>query len=327
MGVPHGPAAAGSRPRESRPWLSLLDDERLARMVGAGSERAFATLYERYHQPLYRYCRSIVGNDADAQDALQSALAGAFAALGRGQHEAPLRLRPWLFRIAHNEAISQLRRRSQTVELSEATECAAASVPDRAGERERLRTLVRDLGALSERQRGALVMRELNGLSHEQIALALGMSANAVKQAIFEARQGLMACEQGRAMTCEDVMRSVSDASRRITRSRRVRAHLRDCSECAAFDAAIATRGSDLRILAPPLAPAAAAGLIAGVLGTPSQHGGAGAALAAGSAGKPAVVALALKATLVAAVVATGSVGLAHALTSHTPAAPARVAG
>jgi DNA-directed RNA polymerase specialized sigma24 family protein len=98
--------------------LALLGDERLARLVGNGSERAFASLYERYHQPLYRYCRSIVRDDTDAQDALQSALASAFVALKRGQRDAPLR--PWLFRIAHNEAISLIRRRAGTGELTDA---------------------------------------------------------------------------------------------------------------------------------------------------------------------------------------------------------------
>jgi RNA polymerase sigma-70 factor (ECF subfamily) len=59
----------------------LTRDERLAWLVGRGSERAFAALYHRYHQQLYRYCRSMLRDDADAQDALQSTFTGAFAAL------------------------------------------------------------------------------------------------------------------------------------------------------------------------------------------------------------------------------------------------------
>ena len=273
----------------------MLDDERVARLVGGGNERAFMALYERYHQPLYRYCRSIVRNDADAQDALQSAFASAFAALRKGSRDAPVR--PWLFRIAHNEAVSLLRRRSRTVELSEAAEQTAQSVPDRAGQRERMRQLVADLAELSERQRGAIVMRELNGLSHELIAGALGMSVNAAKQAIFEARQALHDCERGREMACDEVLRSVSDVDRRLQRNRRVRAHLRDCSGCAAFEAAIRERRSDLRVLAPPLAPAAAGMLLSRVLGgSQVHHAGSAGAVAAGSAGKSVGTALALKA-------------------------------
>jgi len=71
--------------------LFRLGDERLARLVAVGHERAFALLYERYHQPLYRYLRSMLGQDADAQDALQSAFASAFAALKAGRRNAPLR--------------------------------------------------------------------------------------------------------------------------------------------------------------------------------------------------------------------------------------------
>src|SRR5512142_2508170 len=94
--------------------FGLLGDERLVRLAAAGHERAFAIVYERHHQALYRYCRSILRNDADAQDALQSTFTAAFAALGRGSPDAPIR--PWLFRIAHNEAVSALRRRRPSVE-------------------------------------------------------------------------------------------------------------------------------------------------------------------------------------------------------------------
>jgi hypothetical protein len=100
----------------SGPWLGasalpmpLSGEERLARLAGEGNDRACGVLFERYHQPLYRYCRSLVRSDVDAQDALQSTFAAALGALQRGQRDAPLR--PWLFRIAHNESISLLRRR------------------------------------------------------------------------------------------------------------------------------------------------------------------------------------------------------------------------
>src|SRR5690348_6159229 len=76
---------------------SLLGDERLAELVGQGNERAFSTLYSRYHQQLYRYCHSIVRHEADAQDVLQSTFTAALGALRRGQRNAPLR--PWLYRI------------------------------------------------------------------------------------------------------------------------------------------------------------------------------------------------------------------------------------
>jgi RNA polymerase sigma factor (sigma-70 family) len=287
---------------------SPAGDERLATLVGRGSERAFTTLYRRYHQALYRYCRSIVRDEADAQDALQSTFMCALAALRRGQRKAPLR--PWLFRIAHNEAISLIRRRGVAwEELSDAAGSPAPSAEDRAGERERLSLLLSDVAQLPDRQRGALMMRELNGLSHEEVGLALGMSASAAKQAIFEARTALAELAEGRAMTCDAVRRIVSDGDRRVLRGRRVRSHLRHCPPCAAFAEAIPARRAALRALAPPLAPAAGAGVLARVT---AGHGGSTAA-----ATKLAGLALATKAVVAVAIVAGTAAGVGGALSGH----------
>src|ERR1700753_4153535 len=229
-------APASARPTAAwRPLYSVLGDERLARLVGDGNKQAFAPLYERYYQQLYRYCRSIVHDDLDAQDALQSTFASAFAALRKGQRDAPLR--PWLFRIAHNEAVSVIRRRRPSEELSEASEPCGESVEEQAGERARFALLLQDRSEPPERQRSALVMRELSGLSHEEIAIVLGTSVGAAKQTIFEARRSLSEFAEGRVMACDEVRKVVSDADGRSLRSRRVRAHLSDCSGCAEFAA------------------------------------------------------------------------------------------
>src|SRR5438034_8876534 len=97
-----GSAASLSRTSGTAWPLRMVGDERLVQMAAAGSERAFAAIYERHARSLYRYCRSILHHDQDAQDALQAAMTRALAALSRGAPDAPLR--PWLFRIAHNEA-------------------------------------------------------------------------------------------------------------------------------------------------------------------------------------------------------------------------------
>jgi RNA polymerase sigma factor (sigma-70 family) len=292
--------------------LSLAGDERLARLVKDGDEQAFATLYERYHQRLYRYCRSILHDDADAQDALQSSFAGAYAALAEGRRDAPLR--PWLYRIAYNEAVSTLRRRRPDVALTAADELPTRSAEEQASQRARLALVVSDLSELTERQRGALVMRELSGLSHDEIAVALGVSVGAAKQTIFEARRSLAEFAQGRSMQCEDVCRAVSDGNGRALRGRKIRAHLRDCAPCAAFSAAIPARSRDLRAIAPPLSTFAAASLLRRVLSTGSGHGtGSGAGLAAGAttaAGKAAAIVAASKAFAGVAVVATAAIGV-----------------
>ncbi len=201
--------------------FGVLGDERLAQRAGAGDERAFAVVYERYHQILYRYCRSILNNEADAQDALQSSFAAAFASLRTGQRDAPIR--PWLFRIVYNESISILRRRRPALELSQAPDSATSSVEDQVAERAALSALMRDLHELTDRQRSALVLRELSGLSHQEIAIALGTSVGAAKQTIFEARQSLLEFAEGRAMACDEIRRTISDADGRSLRSRRLR--------------------------------------------------------------------------------------------------------
>src|SRR5580765_3344205 len=96
-----------------------------------GDAAAFAAVYERHHQALYRYCRSIVRHEEDAQDALQSTMTRAFAALQDEQRD--FELRPWLFRIAHNEAVTILRRRPADGELDDHP--ALGSLEDRVAER------------------------------------------------------------------------------------------------------------------------------------------------------------------------------------------------
>ena len=96
--------------------LGLLGDGRLARLAAKGDPRAFAAIYERYHQDLFRYCRSITGNGEDASDALQNTMTQALRSLPGERRE--IALRAWLFRIAHNEAVSLIRRRTASVELT-----------------------------------------------------------------------------------------------------------------------------------------------------------------------------------------------------------------
>jgi len=324
------PAHAPGRPLS----LDRLSDELLARQVARGSGRAFAALYERYHQPLYRYCRSIVRDDADAQDVLQSTFTAALLALRRERRNAPLR--PWLFRIARNESITLLRHRSRErdQEINEAAAPAASSAEDQAAGRARWALLVRDLAGLPERQRSALLLREMSGLSHEEIAIALGTNVGAAKQAIFEARQGLTELAEGRAMSCDDVRRRLSAGDRRMLRGRGVRAHLRDCSGCTAFAAAIDERTTELRGLAPTLPSSAAAVVLTRALGAATSHGGPGAAAGlaagAGAAGKLAGTTVTWKVLTGVAVVAgatVGVTGIQHVLRQdHAHAPPASMA-
>ncbi len=283
-------------------------DARLAKLAAAGDERAFAAIYDRYHQELYRYCFAILGEAHDAQDALQGTMASALRALPG--ESRPIELRPWLYRVAHNESISIVRRRQPPAEAQEPDLPREPAVDAVFESRERLRTLVADLATLSERQRSALVMRELSGLSHEQIAVALGTSSGAARQVVYEARQALLELEEGRDMECERVRMALSDGDGRRLRGRGVRAHLRGCQGCRDFQAGIEQRAADFELLVPPLAAVAASGVLATVLGGGSAGAGAGGLAASGvGGGLLSAKALAVVAASAAVGVGAGTVG------------------
>ncbi len=259
------PASAAWMPRR------LLADARLARLAARGDQRAFEAIFERYHQELYRYCRAILRDSDDAQDALQATMASALHSLPG--EERRIVLRPWLYRVAHNEAISILRKRSEAPDSPGGPEPTTAGADLEAEARERLRSLVADLDRLPDRQRGALVMRELSGLSYAEIGSALAVSPAAARQAVYEAREALRDVSRGREMDCDAARRAVSEGDGRRLRSRRLRAHLRACDSCSDFSAAISQRRSDLRALCPPLSAIAASGLMTGVLGGTGKGG------------------------------------------------------
>ncbi|HLI61119.1 MAG TPA: sigma-70 family RNA polymerase sigma factor [Solirubrobacteraceae bacterium] len=230
-------------------------------MSGTDRPGALAILYARHHQALYRYCATLVRDEADAQDALQATWLRALLALRRGQRDAPLR--PWLFRIAHNESVSILRRRVRGRESALMPAGAPRSAEEGVLARERFAQVLDDLHSLPERARSALVLRELTGLSHEEIAGALGITVPAARQSIYEARRGLQEQARGRAMACGEIQLRVSDGDRRALRSRVVRAHIRHCAECAAFAGAIGERRESPRAFAPTLGIGASGAILA----------------------------------------------------------------
>jgi RNA polymerase sigma factor (sigma-70 family) len=253
----------------------LLSDERLARRATGGDQHAFEEIFRRYHQDLYRFCLATVSSPQDAQEALQNTMVKVMRALP-GEERA-IKLKPWLFRIARNEAIETLRKRRDTVQLDAELLASPSEIAVAADARERLRELLADLTELPERQRSALVMRELAGLEFAEIGEAFGTSAAVARQTLYEARQSLRQMDEGREMSCATVRQAISDADGRVTRRRDVRAHLRDCVGCRAFRDDIARRRQEFAAIA-PLPAAVAIGLLQGALG-----GQAGATLAAGA--------------------------------------------
>jgi RNA polymerase sigma factor (sigma-70 family) len=323
--------AFGSSPRLVP--LRLMGDNQLARMVARGESAAFEQIYERHHQQLYRYARAIVRNDEDARDVVQNAMTDALRALRAGGSGRDIALKPWLYTIVRNEAISLLRRRRPHLELDlESSEAGTTEAPADDDTRERLEQLLADLRNLSERQRQALLMRELAGLDYDEIAASLDVKPNAARQAVFEARAALGEISTGRQLGCETIRRSIAAGDRRAMRGRRLRAHMRSCDACRDLELAFDRRRRDLALLAPGLSAPAAAGLLQAVLGAAGIGGGAGGAAvvasAAGAGGLAAAGAGALKGFAVTAAVVGAGVGVVavkHEAPAHKPAV-ARVA-
>jgi RNA polymerase sigma factor (sigma-70 family) len=285
----------------------MSSDERLAQRAAAGDQAAFEQIYVRYHQDLYRFCLAMVGNPPDAQDALQNTMIKVLRSLPGEKRQ--IKLKPWLYRIARNEAVEILRRRRESTEL-EPEQMPVAALTETAETRERLRTLLADLEQLPERQRAALVMRELSGLDFDQIGTAFGSSAAVARQTLYEARLSLRQLDAGREMRCAEVMQELSNADGRVTRRREIQAHLRTCADCRAFQDDIAKRHEDLAALA-PLPVAASAGLLKGVLGSGASAsaaaGGLGGGVGAGAGKAIATSALVKGAATVAVVAVVGA--------------------
>ena len=264
------------RNRVSAPHASATRSDEALRQAARGDVGAFTVVYERHHLELYRYCRSILRHDEDAHDALHNTMTKAWEALQRGDREVALR--PWLFRIAHNEAVSMLRSRRSHAELGEA-DAVASSAEEDVELRQRLRRLRADLAVLPERQRSALVLRELCGLSHDEIAAVLVVSTATARQTIYEARVALHEAEAGRAMSCEEVKRAPSDGDGRVRRGRRIRGHIRTWG-CSSFADALRRRPNELGALLPPLPGTASVGILVRLLSGHSASGGATSAAA-----------------------------------------------
>jgi RNA polymerase sigma factor (sigma-70 family) len=168
--------------------LRFQPDGRLVSLVRDGYESAFEEIFRRYGAPLRSYAASIVTAQR-ADDVTQEAFTKAFIAL-RGT-DKEIQLRPWLYRIVRNTALTTIRDEPKPAfELDEA-QAPDMSPEELAEQREEITRLMTGLRDLPEPQRAAIVMRELEGLSHEQIAASLGLSGGAVRQSIYRARRAL----------------------------------------------------------------------------------------------------------------------------------------
>jgi RNA polymerase sigma factor (sigma-70 family) len=275
------------------------EDIRHARLVEAvrdGEARAFELLYERHHGPILSFCRHLTGRLEDAEDAVQHTFLSAYREITGSADE--LDLKPWLYTVARNRCLSLLRsRRVREGSAAGALWTGRHGPPEEHGveawgmeglaeeveRREELRALVADLGQLPEPQRAALVLSELEALSHAQIAQVLDVDTAKVRSLVFQARDSLISTRDARNTPCGEIRFQLSTLTGSSLRRRTLRRHVRGCVGCREFEVALRGQHRDFALILPVTA---GVGLRGTALGGGTAGGGVAAAggLAAGGA-------------------------------------------
>src|ERR687884_1066358 len=197
-------------------------------------DRSFERIYRRHVGDVYRYALALMRNQADAEDVTQTTFMNAYRAFQRG--ERPEKPENWLIAIAHNVCRQRFRQSARRpAEVAFEDDIADRLVDDDdAPTGEDIR---RALGHLAFNQRAALVMRELEGRSYAEIAEILELTTSAVETLIFRARRALREQLEG-SLTCGEAEFAISrQLDGRLPRQERgqLRAHLRECADCASF--------------------------------------------------------------------------------------------
>jgi RNA polymerase sigma factor (sigma-70 family) len=267
------------------PLLKLQGDERLIAMARAGNPGAFEAIVDRYQGRLLGFCRQMLNSTEDAEDVLQEVFVNAYRAMLADERE--INLRPWLYRIARNRCLNHLRK--PTADAQESMDMVptveAASTAEKVHNREEFRQLLTDVGKLPETQRSALLLREMDAMSYEEIAQAMEASVPSVKSLLVRARISLAEASQARQLTCGEVRIDLAEAAEGLRKlSGPVRRHVRDCEECADFRSQLRSNDKVLAALVPVGPLVALKGFIAGKLGLGGAGtGGAATATATGA--------------------------------------------
>jgi RNA polymerase sigma factor (sigma-70 family) len=322
----------------SVPLLRLQSDERLIALVRRGHHAAFEALVARYQTRLLAFCRHMLGSREDAEDVLQEVFTAAFNAILADDRD--INVRPWLYRIARNRSLNHLRRAtavgvdSMDIYYSE----NGQSTGEKILRRESFRQLVSDVQQLPETQRTALLLREIDALSYEQIAETMQTTVPSVKSLLVRARISLAEAAEARKLTCDEVRLELGEVAEGLAKiGAPARRHVRECDRCRFFRKQLRENNHALAAIFPvgPLliikkliltklgSTAGAGHVAAGGGATAGAAAGAGAASAGSAAGGLAslgATAIATKAVagLAAAVIVTaGAVEANHASALH----------
>src|SRR4051794_951297 len=290
--------------------LAGRSDERLVSIAKEGDERAFEVLYERHSPAIHRYCRSLLRSTQEAEDVKQEVFVLAISALRRGAE--PDAFRPWLYRVAHNACMSHLRMRRPVLVADHGVLVGPATAAEPVQHhREELRELLDDIGRLPDVQRGALLLREMDGFSYEQVGEVLGLPLSTVRASIFRARRTLHGLAAARDADCEVIQSELCElADRRGRRGRHITSHLTVCSHCRDFRDGLRRRSTILGGVAPvsPIGPGGLLLALKGKLLGGAAGGGAGTAIATAAGGGAGVAKIAAVAASSIALLASAGV-------------------
>jgi RNA polymerase sigma factor (sigma-70 family) len=289
------------------PLLKLQGDEKLIAMARSGNAGAFETIVDRYQGRLLGFCRQMLGSTEDAEDVLQEVFVNAYRAMLADERE--INLRPWLYRIARNRSLNHLRK--PTADAQESMDMVpvveAATTAEKVSNREEFRQLLNDVGKLPETQRSALLLREMDAMSYEEIAAAMETSVPSVKSLLVRARISLAEASQARQLTCGEVRLELAEAAEGLRKvSGPVRRHVRDCDECSDFRSQVRSNEKVMAALFPVGALVAFKSLILSKLGFGGASGGASAGAAGGGAGATAAATSAGAVSSVGAALSSG---------------------
>ncbi|MEZ5074232.1 MAG: RNA polymerase sigma factor [Solirubrobacterales bacterium] len=326
------------------PLLRLESDERLVELIRAGHDGAFEALFNRYNGRLLGFCQSMLKSRQDAEDVLQEVFANAHSAMLKD--DRAINVRPWLYRIARNRCLNHLRRPVPEGQdsMDVLPHANGTTTAEHVQMREDLRQLMADVGTLPETQRTALLLREVEQLSYEEIAQAMQTTVPSIKSLLVRARIGLAESGQARLLTCEEVQIDLAEAAEGIGKlGGPARKHVRDCEGCKAFRGqlrsdrkalaaafpvgllAVLKHGALAKLFGGGSVGAAGSGAAsAGAVGGASATGGIG--LLGGAIGAKAAAGFATAAILTAGAVEVRNLGAGNPDSKAAPAAPAAVA-
>ena len=276
--------------RGPTPLLRLQSDERLIGLTRRGQHAAFEALCSRYQSRLLSFCRHMLSSREDAEDVLQEVFAAAFNAVLADERE--INVRPWLYRIARNRSLNHLRRASAVGVDSMDVHFAdhGMSTGDRVIRRESFRELLSDVHELPETQRTALLLREIDALSYEQIAQAMETTIPSVKSLLVRARISLAEAAEARKLSCAEVRLELGEVAEGLLKlSAPVRRHVRGCDRCRSFKKQLKDNNHALAAVLPVGPLLIFKKLLLAKLGSASAGsahvaGGAGATVGAGAA-------------------------------------------